>query len=563
MPFKPQAEMKRTFLLITGLLCNLAVSGAGIRVFLIGDSTCASKELAAQNPERGWGQLFQPLFDGSVAVENHAVNGRSTKSFRDEGRWTAVYERLQSGDYVFIQFGHNDQKEHDSTRYASPAQYAKNLRRYVRETRAKGGIPVLLTPIVRRHFSGSELEDTHGPYAVAVRRVAAEEGTVLIDAERLTRAWIAPLGDAASKAFYMWVAPGTSPRWPEGRADNTHLNVRGARSVARMIAARLPEQIPELGGRLVKSDFVVAQDGSGDFFTLTEAVAAVPDFCRDTTRIVVCGGVYREKIAIPATKRNVVLEARPGTNRPGSDPEADPCGAVTITWDDYAAKTGATGTPLGTSGSSTVYFGGDGWTVRGIAFENAAGAVGQAVAVQCLATDLRFIGCRFLGNQDTLYLYGAGNREGQTCTENARIRFDDCYIEGTTDFIFGSASALFRRCEIRSKADSYITAASTCRGQSCGMIFVECRLTAAEGVARCWLGRPWRDWAQTVFIRCRMGAHIRPEGWHDWSKPHAQRTVFYAEYASEGPGAAPGSRVGWSHRLTRKEALRVLESFGK
>lgn len=563
MPFKPQAEMKRTFLLITGLLCNLAVSGAGLRVFLIGDSTCASKELAAQNPERGWGQLFQPLFDGSVTVENHAVNGRSSKSFRDEGRWAAVYGRLQSGDYVFIQFGHNDQKEHDSTRYASASQYAENLRRYVRETRAKGGIPVLLTPIVRRHFSGSEPDDTHGPYAAAVRRVAAEEGTVLIDAEQLTRAWIAGLGDEPSKAFYMWVAPGTSPRWPEGREDNTHLNVRGARSVARMIAARLPEQLPELGARLVKSDFVVAQDGSGDFFTLTEAVAAVPDFCRDTTRIVICDGIYREKIAIPATKRHVVLEARPGTNRPESASEADPCCGVTITWDDYAAKTGATGAPLGTSGSSTVYFGGDGWTVRGIAFENAAGAVGQAVAVQCLATDLHFIGCRFLGNQDTLYLYGAGNRDGQTCTENARIRFDDCYIEGTTDFIFGSASALFRRCEIRSKADSYITAASTCRGQSCGMIFEECRLTAAEGVARCWLGRPWRDWAQTVFIRCRMGAHIRPEGWHDWSKPHAQRTVFYAEYASEGPGAAPGSRVGWSRRLTEKEARRVVESFGK
>lgn len=558
--------MKRTFLLIIGLLCNLAVSGSGLRVFLVGDSTCATKDLAKQNPERGWGHMFQPLFDRSVAVENHAANGRSTKSFRDEGRWTEVCERLQPGDYVFIQFGHNDQKEQDATRYASAAQYAENLRRYVRETREKGGIPVLLTPIVRRHFADGALEDTHGQYAAAARRVAAEEGTVLIDAERLTREWVTGLGDRPSEAFYMWIAPGTSPRWPEGRQDNTHLNVRGARTVARMIAAQLPGLIPELGRRLVKSDFVVAQDGSGDFFTLVEAVAAVPDFCRDTTRIVICDGIYREKIAIPATKRNVVLEARPGggsdrlAEGSGTNPSA--CG-VTVTWDDYAARIGATGAPLGTSGSSTVYFGGDGWTVRDIAFENAAGAVGQAVAVQCLATDLRFIGCRFLGNQDTLYLYGAGNRDGLVCTENARITFDDCYVEGTTDFIFGSAMALFRRCEIRSKADSYITAASTCRGQSCGMIFEECRLTAAEGVTRCYLGRPWRDWAQTVFIRCRLGAHILPEGWHDWSKEHAQRTVFYAEYASEGPGARLDRRVKWSRQLTRKEAAGVLEAFGK
>ena len=530
-------------LLFAGVAC-----GRNLHVHLIGDSTCATKELAKQNPERGWGQLFRPLFDGSVTVCNYAVNGRSTKSFRDEGRWKTVCDGLRPGDYVFIQFGHNDQKQSDSTRYASPVQYAANLRRYVAETRERGAVPVLLTPIVRRRFTDGVLDDTHGPYAAAVRRVAAETGTVLIDAERLTREWVSRLGDEASTAYYMWVEPGTNPRWPDGRQDNTHLNVRGARTVARMIAARLPELIPELGRCLKPSDFVVAQDGSGDFFTLTEAVAAVPDFCRDTTRILVCEGTYREKIAIPATKRNVVLESR---------------GAVTVTWDDYAAKTGPTGRPLGTSGSSTVYFGGDGWTVRGLTFENSAGRVGQAVAVQCLGTGLHFIGCRFLGNQDTLYLYGAGNRDGETVTENARILFEECYVEGTTDFIFGSAAALFRNCEIRSTADSYITAASTCRGQACGLIFENCRLTAAEGVARCWLGRPWRDHAQTVFIGCEMGAHILPEGWHDWSKPHAQKIVFYAEYGSEGPGAAPRSRVKWSRQLTEKEARQVLAAFEK
>lgn len=527
------------------MLLSAPLFGGPLRVFLIGDSTCATKDLAKQNPERGWGQMFQPLFDGSVTVENHAVNGRSSKSFRDEGRWDPILDRLHAGDYVFIQFGHNDQKAQDSSRYSAPAQYAENLRRYVRETRAKGAVPVLLTPIVRRHFSGESLDDTHGEYLDAVRQVAAEEQTPLIDAERLTRAWVAELGDEASKAFYMWVEEGTCPLWPDGRQDNTHLNVRGARSVARMIAAQLPQAVPALGERLVPSDFTVARDGSGDFFTLTEAVAAVPDFGRDTTRIVVCGGVYREKIAIPATKRLVALTGR---------------GDVTLTWDDYAAKIGPTGRPLGTSGSSTLYFGGDGWTVRNITFENAAGRVGQAVAVQCLATELRFIGCRFLGNQDTLYLYGTGNRDGERVTENARIRFEECYIEGTTDFIFGSAAALFRRCEIRSKADSYITAASTCRGQRCGLIFEECRLTADEGVTACWLGRPWRDYAQTLFLRCHLGAHIRPEGWHDWNKPRTHCTAFYAECASEGPGAA-GRRVPWARRIAERRALRIVAAF--
>ncbi len=519
-----------------------------VRIFLIGDSTCATKNLEKQNPERGWGQVFQPFFDGTVTVENHAANGRSTKSFRDEGGWETVCEKLRPGDYVFIQFGHNDQKSADPARYSSPDDYAENLRRYVRETRERGGVPVLLTPVVRRHFADGELVDTHGAYPDAVRRVAAEERVTLLDVEPRIRAWVASLGDEASKNFFMWVEPGLCPLYPDGRQDDTHLNVRGARAVARIIADCLREAVPELGRHLTTYDLVVAKDGSGDFFTLGEAVAAIPDFGRDTTRVLVCEGVYREKVVVPATKRLVALDGR---------------GRVCVTWDDYADRAGATGRRLGTSGSSTVYFGGEGWTVRNLTFENAAGRVGQAVAVQCLASRLHFIGCRFLGDQDTLYLYASGNRDGETLAENARMLFEECYVEGTTDFIFGAASALFRRCEIRSKADSYVTAASTCCGQSCGLIFEECRLTADEGVTKCYLGRPWRDCAQTVFIRCHLGPHILPQGWHDWSKPQTHRTAFYAEYASEGPGAAPGKRVKWSRQLSEKGAAGVLKAFGE
>ena len=539
----------RHALLAALLLAVLPAAGQdSLRVFLIGDSTCATKELKKQNPERGWGHMFAPLFDASVTVENHAVNGRSTKSFRDEGRWDAVLSKLRPGDYVFIQFGHNDQKIADPARYSSPADYAGNLRRYVREARERGAEPVLLTSVVRRRFVDGVLTDTHGEYPAAVRRVAAEERVPLLDMEPLTREWVSSLGDEASKGYFMWVEPGVCPLYPDGRQDDTHLNVRGACTVARMVADEVCRVLPALGAHRVDYDFVVAKDGSGDFFTLREAVTAIPDFGRDTTRVLICEGLYREKVSIPATKRLVVLDGR---------------GEVYISWDDYAARIGSTGRPLGTSGSATVYFGGDGWTVRNITFENTAGRVGQAVAVQCLGDGLRFIGCRFLGNQDTLYLYASGNRDGETVEENARMRFDDCYVEGTTDFIFGAASALFRRCEIRSLADSYVTAASTCRGQSCGLIFEECRLTAAEGVTRCYLGRPWRDHAQTVFLRCHLGAHILPAGWHDWDKPRAHKTAFYAEYACEGPGADAAQRVRWSRQLSAREARKVLSAFDK
>ena len=527
-------------------LLGTAEGGARpVHVYLIGDSTCATKKLDKQNPERGWGQMFQPLFDAEVVVENHALNGRSTRSFRAEKRWAPIYDKLQAGDYVFIEFGHNDQKV-NTVRYSSPDDYAENLRRYIRETREKGAIPVLLTPIVRRNFVDGVLTDTHGDYLTACRRIAAEEQVAFIDAERITQKWVSELGDEPSKAFFMWIAPGTNPLRPDGWQDDTHLNVRGARTLARMLAAELEGVVPELAAHLDIPDLVVAKDGSGDFFTVGEAIAAIPDFSNNNViRLRIEEGTYREKIAIPSTKRNVRMEGR---------------GAVTIAWDDYASKRGFTGRNLGTSGSSTVYFGGDNWYVSGITFANTAGRVGQAVAVQCLGNNLQFVDCRFLGNQDTLYLYGTGNRDGETVPENARMHFTRCYVEGTTDFIFGAAEAMFDDCEIRSLADSYVTAASSCKGQPCGFIFRNCRLTAAEGVTRCYLGRPWRDYAQTVFIDCELGSHIRPEGWHDWGKPQAHKRAFYAECGSTGAGAA-GERVKWSHRLTPKQAQKVVDAF--
>ncbi|MBO5686161.1 MAG: pectin esterase, partial [Alistipes sp.] len=145
--------------------------------------------------------------------------------------------------------------------------------------------------------------------------------------------------------------------------------------------------------------------------------------------------------------------------------------------------------------------------------------------------------------------------------ETTWVYFEKCYIEGTVDFIFGASAALFVDCHIHSKSDSYVTAASTPPGISCGFAFVNCRLTAAEGVTRCYLGRPWRDYAQTVFIDCELGAHILPEGWHNWDKPHAEQTIYYGECNSKGAGAAKTKRVKWSKQLSRKEAEAYLEKF--
>ena len=172
--------------------------------------------------------------------------------------------------------------------------------------------------------------------------------------------------------------------------------------------------------------------------------------------------------------------------------------------------------------------------------------LGQAVALHTEGDKLVFINCRFLGNQDTIYTGVAGTR----------LYFVDCYIEGTTDFIFGPSTALFENCEIRSKTNSYVTAASTPEDIAVGYVFKSCRLTAEPGVDKVYLGRPWRPYAATVFINCEMGKHIRPEGWHNWGKTENERTARYAEYGSKGDGASVAGRVKWAKQLTKKEAAQ-------
>jgi pectinesterase len=280
-----------------------------------------------------------------------------------------------------------------------------------------------------------------------------------------------------------------------------------------------------------KFEFTVSPDGSGDFTSIQAAVDASKAFPDQRVTIHLKNGIYREKVVVPScnTRLSIVGE------------EAE---KTIITWDDHFSK-------INRGRNSTFYT----WTMKveaddfymeNVTVENSAGQVGQGVALHVEGDRCVFRNCRILGNQDTLYTAG----------QNSRQYFNNCTIEGTTDFIFGAATVLFENCTICSKADSYITAASTPKGKPYGYVFSHCRLTAKEGVTKVFLGRPWRDYAKTVFIHCEMGAHILSEGWSNWGGTTRDKTAFYAEYWNTGPGSAVSGRVPWSHQLTKREVRK-------
>ena len=559
--------MKTKLTILLGLLLMFSAFTSEkqvITIFTIGDSTMANKPLEGGNPERGWGQMLSRYFSEEIVIDNHAVNGRSSKSFIDEGRWDKVLAKLKKGDYVFIQFGHNDEKP-DEKRHTDPGTtFDANLKRFVEEARAKGAIPVLFNSIVRRNFgkadadavakavvqddiregidpnapqaevnTGARLIDTHGAYLDSPRNVARELEVPFVDLNRVTHDLVEQMGPEASKQLFVWVAPNTVPALPKGREDNTHLNVRGAATVAWLAVQEVIKVVPALKPYVRHYDFVVAKDGSGDFFSVQEAINAVPDFRKNVrTTILVKRGVYKEKIVIPASKINLSLT--------GED------GAV-LSYDDYADKLNRFGEKTGTSGSASCYIYAPDFYAENLTFENTSGPVGQAVACFVSADRAYFKNCRFLGWQDTLYTYGKGCRQ----------YYEDCYIEGTVDFIFGWSTAVFNRCHIHSKTKGYVTAPSTDQGQKYGYVFYDCRLTADEGVADVYLSRPWRPYAQAVFVRCDLGGHILPAGWNNWGKVENEKTAFYAEYQSRGAGANPQARAPFSYQLHSLEGYAM------
>ena len=251
-----------------------------VHIFLIGDSTCANKN-PYDEPETGWGQVFPQLFTDAVEIQNHAVNGRSTKSFRNLGHWKKVHDQLQKGDWVFIQFGHNDQKESDSTRYAAPqTDYRKNLIRYIEEIQAKGATPVLLTPVMRRKFDeAGKLVDQHGEYPQVVREIAKKYNIYLIDHHATSQQAIVQHGVEGSKKIFMHYGGGIFPKFPKGIEDNTHFSPYGAKLMANLVAEELVKQDNPLRSFLKQTDFK-------DKYTYELPLTYRPYFLKDTFNIV-------------------------------------------------------------------------------------------------------------------------------------------------------------------------------------------------------------------------------------------------------------------------------------
>ena len=279
---------------------------------------------------------------------------------------------------------------------------------------------------------------------------------------------------------------------------------------------------------------VVSRDGTGQFRNVAEAIEVCRAFMEYHKVIYVKKGTYKEKLVVPQWLTNIEIcgEERDKT---------------IITWDDHAnIFMPEIGKGMGTFRTYTLKIQGSRITLKNITIENNSARLGQAVALHTEGDCLTFINCRFLGHQDTIY------------TGNAKCRhyFKDCYIEGTTDFIFGPSTAWFENCDIFCKADSYITAASTPQDVNYGYIFNNCHITTAENVTKVYLGRPWRDYGYTLFMNCDLPRQIRPEGWHQW-RPEAVKTARYMEYNNRGEGAATGQRVVWSRQLTKKEAQQI------
>ncbi|RZL12312.1 MAG: pectin esterase [Hymenobacter sp.] len=274
--------------------------------------------------------------------------------------------------------------------------------------------------------------------------------------------------------------------------------------------------------------FVVAADGSGQFRTVQAAVDAAPNQAEKPVIIQLKKGTYREKLVVPILKTHLVLRGDDAAN-------------TIITYSDHVGANG-----ISTPTSYSVLVQANDFTAENVTFENAAGyTAGQAVALHVEGDRAVFRHCRLVGNQDVLFLAAGGSRQF----------FQDCYIEGTTDFIFGASTAVFDHCLIRSKKNSFITAASTPAGQAYGFVFLHCTLTADTALAKkVYLGRPWRPNAKVVYLHCDLGGHLVPAGWENWKNPENEKTAYYAEYQSTGPGANPAGRVPWAHQLTAKEA---------
>jgi pectinesterase len=272
--------------------------------------------------------------------------------------------------------------------------------------------------------------------------------------------------------------------------------------------------------------FTVAKDGTGDYKYIQDAIDAMRVYPLKRITLYIKNGLYNEKIVLPSDNTDVTIIG-------------ESVDKTIINFNDYSGRG-----KLTTFTSYTAKISGNRFIAENITFLNSAGPVGQALALYVDADKAVFKNCKFLGNQDTIFTTG----------ENARQYFVDCYIEGTTDFIFGPATAVFQNCTIRGKANSYITAANTPKGKKFGFVLLDCKVLVDSSVTKLALGRPWRAYSRAVFIRCELPKQIAPEGWNNWGNSENESTTYYAEYRNTGEGAVTASRVKWAKQLSDKEA---------
>jgi len=492
-----------------------------VRLVLVGDSTVTD--------EKGWGFGFAQWLGPQAECINASASGRSSKSFIDEGRWNAAL--ALKGDYYLIQFGHNDEPGKGPDRETDPqTTYTANMTRFVQDVQAMGGRPILITSLTHRTFTAdARIAPNLDPYVAAVTQVAAATHVPLLDLHARSLALAERMGDRA------WT--GLSPANADGSVDRTHLNTRGSLQIARLVIDELRLQVPE-AARWFSLDpaanAIVAADGGADYRTVQEAINAVPQNTSATRRwvIFVRAGTYHELVYVQREKRFVTMV--------GEDPRA-----TVITHNLNATMTGLDGQPIGTFRTPTVVVDADDFTAENLTIENSAGPVGQALALRVDGDRATFRNARFLGWQDTIFL----NR--------GRHYFEDSFIAGHVDFIFGGATVFFERCHVQARQNGYITAASTPPEHRYGFVFANGRVTGMSPGVRTYLGRPWRDFAQVAFLNMQMSEAVRAEGWHNWDRPERERTSRYAEFGSTGPGAGQDGRAGWARQMSAADAAAI------
>jgi pectinesterase len=514
-----------------------------IKIVLVGDSTVTDNA--------GWGLGFKQFLTADAECINTSRGGRSSMSFMKEGRWTNAL--ALKGDYYLIQFGHNNEPGKPG-RSTDMATYVANLKQYVDDARAIGASPILVTPLTRRQWDKDhpgKIKSSLASYAEEVRRIGAEKHVPVVDLQARSIELCESLGPEKCLEFSPpKVVDGTNT----GGFDGTHLNTNGYVLFARLVVDELRKNVPSLTPLLrtepleahpvpaeAKYDAVVSADGSGTHTTVQDAIAAAPDHGTKTFTILIKPGVYDGPFLVPKEKTHVRLVGEEMDN-------------TVLTWPYNVNDRGTNQHYQFDPGLVVV---GKDFSAKNLTIRNTSGDHGQALAVRVDSDRAVFDNCRLLGWQDTLMV----NR--------GRQYFTNCFIEGRVDFIYGDGMAVFGGCTIHSKNGGYLTAASTPESQPFGFVFIGCKLTGDPAPwvdptgkiptkpstnPMAYLGRPWRPFGSVTFIHCEMGAHIRPEGWHNWGKVENEKTARFAEYGCTGPGANLAARVGWMKQLSEEEA---------